>query len=368
MASIQSRQGKRGTSYAIRFNYRGRTARVSLDSNYTRSDAEAAAQAIDGVIRAERLGEPLDRKTRVYFETAPADLLKRFAVLGFSAARTNTSVDDCWKEFLRSEENRVKDSTTLHRVTVFNRFRSFFGPTVRFCDLTGEYVQEFRAELEKLYAPTTVNKSIADLRTFGKWAVERGYAAENPFLLVRRGPTGNRSRDFQVPAEWTERILEACPTQSWRTLYCLWRHAGLRQQEPLGLTRKSVDLADRKLRVHSTKTERYGENHGDRIVPIVPTLYAELERQLTSMPKEEPYLIYENRRKGFDGGFRRILFSAGLEKWPKTFQNLRASCENDWVRQGIPPHVVASWLGHSVKTQEAYYLRVLPEYFDRVTG
>lgn len=368
MASIQQRQGKRGTAYAIRFYYRGARRRVSLDSNYTHSDAQAAANAIDGFLRAEQLGEPLDRKTRIYFETAPADLIRRFSALGFSVARANQTVHDCWTEFLRSEENRVKDSTTLHRVTVYNRFRAFFGTKVRFADLTGEYVQEFRSELDRLYAPTTVNKSIADLRTFGKWAVERGYAAENPFLLVRRGPTGNRSRDFQVPSEWTARILDSCPSQSWRTLYCLWRHAGLRQQEPLGLTRQSVDLDGRKLRVHSTKTERYGENHGDRIVPIVPTLYAELERQLALMPKSEPFLIYENRRKGFDSGFRRILFDAGLKKWPKTFQNLRSSCENDWVREGIPPHVVASWLGHSVKTQEAYYLRVLPEYFDRVTG
>ena len=127
MASIQQRQGKRGTAYAIRFYYRGARRRVSLDSNYTHSDAQAAANAIDGFLRAEQLGEPLDRKTRIYFETAPADLIRRFSALGFSVARANQTVHDCWTEFLRSEENRVKDSTTLHRVTVYNRFRAFFG-------------------------------------------------------------------------------------------------------------------------------------------------------------------------------------------------------------------------------------------------
>lgn len=368
MAFIETRKGKNGDSYAIRFVFRGRARRVSLDSAYSYADAEAAANAVEGFLRADRLHEPLDRKTRVYFETAPPDLLKRFSALGFCVARSNQTVEACWQDFTRAEENRVKDSTALHRLTVFNRFLAFFPPDVRFVDLTDEYVQEFRAELERRYAPTTVNKSVADLRTFGKWAVERGYADANPFLQIRRGPTGNRTRDFQVPAEWTSRILDACPSQNWRTLYCLWRHAGLRRQEPLGLTRKSVDFAGRKLLVHSTKTERYGENHGDRTVPIVPILYAELERQFRELPDGEPYLIYANRRKAFDSGFRRILFDAGLEKWPKTFQNLRSSCENDWVRQGIPPHVVANWLGHSVKTQEAYYLRVLPEYFDRVTN
>ena len=121
------------------------------------------------------------------------------------------------------------------------------------------------------------------------------------------------------------------------------------------------------MKVHSSKTERYGEQHADRIVPIVPVLAAELERHLDALPASEPFLIWENRRKSVDSGLRRILFDAGLEKWPKLIQNLRSSCENDWIRDGIPPHVVASWIGHSVRTQEVYYLRVLPEYFDRVT-
>lgn len=368
MASIEERVGKKGlVSYVVRFKYKSRACKVSFDSGYTRSDAEFASRAIEGYIRSERLNEPLDRGTRTYFETAPRDLLKRFSLLGFTVVKENLTIEEVWERFTDYEVGRVKESTSTHRLTVFNRFRSYFPSTVRFCDLRVDELQEFRDELSRHYAPTTVSKSIADLRTFFGWAVDRGYTETNPFLLVRRGPTGNRSRDFQVPREWTGRILENCPSQSWRTLYCLWRYAGLRQQEPLGLTRQSVDLCNRRLLVHSTKTERYGESHGDRVVPIVPELYEELERQLDAIPLEEKYLIYETRRKGYDSGFRRILFDAGLEKWPKTFQNLRISCENDWVKNGIPAHVVARWLGHSVKTQETYYLRVLPEYFDRVT-
>ena len=134
----------------------------------------------------------------------------------------------------------------------------------------------------------------------------------------------------------------------------------------MGLTAESVDLDQKRLRVHSPKTERYGEAHADRIVPIVPVLWRELDKALKEKPKSEKYLIWGNRRKGFDSGFRRILFDAGLERWPKLFQNLRASCENDWIKDGVPPHVVANWLGHSVRTQETYYLRILPEYFERV--
>ena len=366
MAFIEERKTKKGTSHDLRFIYRGKARKITLDAAYTRADAETALAAVEGVLRSERLEEPLDRKSRVFFETAPRDLLERFSVFGFVAARRNTTVADVWRLYERNGMTTVKEATAIHRATVYKRFSAFFPADVRFSDLTPEAVREFRDELERLYAPTTVNHSIGDLRTFAKWAMERGYASSNPFLAVRRGPTGNRARDFQVPAEWTDRILDACPSQNWRTLYCLWRHAGLRQQEPMGLKRESIDLGARRMIVHSPKTERYGERHADRIVPIVPKLFRELEKQLETLPKDEPFLIWGNRRKSVDSGMRRILFDAGLERWPKLIQNLRSSCENDWIRDGIPAHVVASWLGHSVRTQETYYLRVLPEYFDRV--
>ncbi len=367
MASIEERKTSAGTSFVIVFRNDGKRNKVYLDAGYNRRDAENARLAVQGFLEAKRKGEPLDRRTRNYFETAPPDLLKRFGCLGFEIARTQRDIGSIWNEFRAFEETTVKDSTITHREIVFKRFAAFFSPNVRFEDLTPVRVQEFRDELVKHYAPTTVAKSIVDLRTFGEWAIKRGYATSNPFKEVPTGKTGNRSRDFQVPVEWTERILEACPSQCWRTLYCLWRLAGLRQQEPMLLTRESVDLDERKLTVYATKTERY-EKGGYRTVPITQLLARELETQLDILPNSEPFLIFENRRKAFDSGFRRILFDAGLEKWPKTFQNLRSSCENDWIKQGIPSHVVADWLGHSVKTQEAYYLRVLPEYFDRVTA
>ena len=127
--------------------------------------------------------------------------------------------------------------------------------------------------------------------------------------------------DFQILSEWTERILSACPSQTWRTLYCLWRHAGLRRQAPIALKPTTVDSANKRLFVHATKTERY-KNGGDREVPISPILARELERQLEEVPSGESYLIFENRRKSFNSGFKRILFDAGLDKWGKTFQNM----------------------------------------------
>ena len=43
------------------------------------------------------------------------------------------------------------------------------------------------------------------------------------------------------------------------------------------------------------------------------------------------------------------------EIWPRLRQNLRSSCENDLLDQGIPEHTVVVWIGHSVNTSRSHY-------------
>jgi len=52
---------------------------------------------------------------------------------------------------------------------------------------------------------------------------------------------------------------------------------------------------------------------------------------------------------------------------PRGFQNLRASCETDWVEQ-YPAHVVAKWLGHSPKVAAQHYLMSRDHHFEDVVG
>ena len=85
------------------------------------------------------------------------------------------------------------------------------------------------------------------------------------------------------------------------------------------------------------------------------------------VPEGEKYVVWENRRKNFDTGFKRILFWAGLTPWQKLFQNMRANAENDLVEDGYPTHVVGEWIGHTPKMPLQHYLRVLDSYFDKAT-
>ena len=63
--------------------------------------------------------------------------------------------------------------------------------------------------------------------------------------------------------------------------------------------------------------------------------------------------------------FEKIIERAGLTVWPKLIQNLRGSCETEWLDAGIPAHVVARWIGHSVKVQNDNYAQVDDHHFEQ---
>ena len=84
------------------------------------------------------------------------------------------------------------------------------------------------------------------------------------------------------------------------------------------------------------------------------------------MPSEAPVImrfspINVNRHQPF----LPIIKRAGLKPWPKLIQNLRAYCETAWLDSGMPAHVVANWIGPSVKVQNDNYAQVDDHHFDQ---
>ena len=65
--------------------------------------------------------------------------------------------------------------------------------------------------------------------------------------------------------------------------------------------------------------------------------------------------------------FENFIRRAGLTPWPRLFQNLRASCEMDFVEM-VPGDTAAKWMGHSTAIAGRHYLGVRDAHFDTVTG
>ena len=55
---------------------------------------------------------------------------------------------------------------------------------------------------------------------------------------------------------------------------------------------------------------------------------------------------------------------AGLEPWPKLFQNLRSTRPTE-LEESFPSHVVCKWMGNSRAVAAKHYLQVTDEHFSK---
>ena len=65
--------------------------------------------------------------------------------------------------------------------------------------------------------------------------------------------------------------------------------------------------------------------------------------------------------------FGKIVRRAGLQPWPRLFQNLRASRETE-LMEVFPIHVVTEWLGNTQSVAMKHYLMTTDEHFDQAAG
>ena len=217
-------------------------------------------------------------------------------------------------------------------------------------------------------ADNTKRKHMDNAKVFFNGAKRRGLVPFNPFEHQISSTKPNRERDYFLNREDTERILEACPDSEWRLLVALWRYSGLRKMEVFQLTWGDVLSSQGRMRVHATKTAHH-EGKDIRYVPL-RDIREHLEDVFQSLvgggvPADAPIITrFSATNSNLDKPFTSILHRAGLVPWPKLFQNMRASCETEWLNEGHPAHVVAAWIGHSVKVQRDSYAQITDGHYE----
>jgi hypothetical protein len=150
----------------------------------------------------------------------------------------------------------------------------------------------------------------------------------------------------------------------------LSRLAGLRWPSEFGvLTWGAINWKKGRLTALAKKTEHHGGDHAVRVVPICPELRATLAEAFEQADTGATLLVPMAARKTVNlrTYLEKIIIKAGHEPWPRLLQNLRASCETDWVEK-YPSHVVAKWLGHSPKVAAQRYLMSREHHFDDVVA
>ena len=228
-------------------------------------------------------------------------------------------------------------------------------------EVTARDAQAYRTHLKSVagLAENSIRRQIGIARQFFKAAIEAGLIDKNPFVGQSAAVQANSSRFYFVTPEEAQAVLDACPNVRWRLIFSLCRFGGLRcPSEVLALRWSDVDFKGKAITVRSAKTEHHVG--GDRrTIPMFRELEVALrDARREAKPGAELCVEYRGNSKNLRSQFQRILIGAGLEAWPKLFQNLRSTRETELLRMTGNIKAVASWLGHSPEVAMKHYAQV----------
>ena len=369
MAGISNKK-KNGTKRILFTDEQGKRCTIPLGRVYATA-AESFKLRVEALIAARRMGIPFDSELAAWLRDLPDTMHGRLAKVGLVDSRVNAAVVTLEMLLNRFEaSSMVKSATRAARQPCIKSLLGQFGAEKPIESLTIIDAEDWHKCLsESKYAVATIAKFINISKTIFRKAVKWGLIAKSPFEDLRRGSQTNQARSFYVTDEMMKAVLEVCADDHWRGVLILCRYAGLRcPSELVGLKWSDINWENNRMTVQSPKTARH-EGHAFRMVPIAPNV------------KQILLSLFHNAEVGAEAVLPRLrnattnlrttvvkyITRAGLTPWPRTFQNLRASCETDWVDR-CPAHAVAKWLGHSPLIAAQHYLHVRDAHFDMVTS
>jgi integrase len=218
------------------------------------------------------------------------------------------------------------------------------------------------------YAPATVGRRLRRCKQFFTAARKAGLIPVDPFEDFTPDAMDNPERLVYVPYDYIGKVLEHCANWEWRLLWGLARYAGIRiPSDTEHLTLESVNLEKNFIWIKSPKTEHLS-SRGLRRVPIARELMPLLLDAIENLPEGETHLLpILSKRDNLRTQAHRIIKRAGLTPWEKTFQNLRASCETDWMDwYGL--RRACNWIGNSPDTAMRHYSIMRDDDFLADTG
>ena len=363
MASLVKEEGKKGRRFYVQLspNEHPKRPKIRL-GKVTKREAENARLNIEQLIKSNMTGSAIPTATGNWLAGIPGPFRTKLEKIGLvepQQAHDRYLVEE-WVAYYIESRKDVKEQTKRKWRDTGNKLEAFSsGRYIN--ELTMQDGKEFRAYLkgELGLAENSIRKSIGIARQFFKSAVDSGVISDNPFVGQSVTVCPNPSRFYFVTPELSREILDACPNTRWRLIFSLCRFGGLRcPSEVLSLRWDDVDFENKRMKVHSPKTEHH-TGHSWREVPLFPELETALREAKAVAPPDAVFCVeYRGNSKNLRPQFQRILLRAGMEPWPKLFQNLRSTRETELIRLTKNIKAVSSWIGNSPDVALNHYAQV----------
>jgi integrase len=214
--------------------------------------------------------------------------------------------------------------------------------------------------LERGLAENTIRRRCKRIKQFFTAACKKRLIKENPFDGIVTSTVSNPKRQEFIRREDIQKVLDACPNNEWRLIFGLARFGGLRcPSEVLRLKWDDVDFERLRFTVHASKTEHHADS-GIRTVPMFPELQPLFQDAFDQAKPGDVYCVTRYRQgQNLAPHARRIVKSAGIEPWPKIFQNCRSSRETELFKltKGNVK-AVCKWIGNSPAVAMQHYAQV----------
>ncbi len=362
------KDGTKSTTYRVLIGGGRRQRQTVRLGDVSEKIANEAKARIEALETAKLTGTPLDRITAAWLDAIHDSIYEKLARVGLVEPRQTIEVEDWTIGRLLADKLATRDDVA-RRTEICHEYSKkklleFFGKERLLSTIHEHDADEYRRWLLTKHAQATVSREVKRSRQFFKVAVRRRLIAANPFAEVKAGTQANPSRKHYVSRETVEAVIAACPNHDWRLIFALARYGGLRTPSELEeLKWSDVNWERGRFTVHVPKKAHIAGQE-TRVVPIFAELRPYLEAAFDAADDGAVYVVPRarggrNLRRYAD----QLIERASVKKWPKLFNNLRASCETDLMRR-YPAHVVHAWLGHSATVAEAHYLQVTDADFE----
>ena len=365
MASVVNRKNGRREVQFTDADGKRQTVRLG---KMPKRDAESVKTRIEHLLTAKITKRPLEGDTARWVASLDDVLAGRLAKVGLIRQRESATLAAFVDGYIQNRSD-LKPSTVEHLQRVRHDLVDYFGENRPLREITAADADDFRlALLKRGLGDNTIRRRCGRAKQFFNAATRRKLIDSNPFADLKSGVQANPERFHFVTRDDADKVLAACPDAEWRLIFALSRFGGLRcPSEHLALTWDCIDWENERFRINSPKTEHHA-GKVSRTIPIFPELRPHLETAFDQAAESSTHVIarYRGANTNLRTQLMRIIERAGLEPWPKLFQNLRSTRETELAEQ-FPIHVACSWIGNSKAVAAKHYLQTTDEHFKKAT-